>query len=444
MCDLKAYGERLNGSHIHWFFESKPTRLPPADQELLASLEQTGVPTVHNMILSDRIACKLRYDESLAYASLIAQRLISVYQEVRPCVVVAGFDGLHGSMALAVARKLNIPWYALRFSVLPPGLAAFCESVSPASTVNLRAPCAERLRPLAEAALKDFEADKVKAHAPVTPAYLNPSYMVRRIPSQLRSLWATFRRGGAGRHNKYTDDKFTYSVGAMFRESLRYRRNAFEFPTHWFTDRAPTEPFVFFGLHYQPESSIDVCAHFFADQVRVIELISRSIPPTHKLLVKLHKSAASHYSRSQLAQFTKFPGVQLVSPFAYTREFIQKAAVVLSIQGTIGLEAALLGKPVVMFADSPTKVFPNVATIGRLPEFPDLIHSKLTEEPPQRAAIIEAFMTYLAAFCRASLNDWTQLPTDAQIEGYVELFDLLGAYLRQLRWAEVGSRSVGS
>jgi hypothetical protein len=444
MCDLETYGHRLSGSHIHWFFDRKPSRLPPADQRLLASLEQPGVPTVHNMIMSDRVASKLPYEEGLAYASLVAQRLISVYQKVRPSVVIGGFDGLHGSMALAVARMTNTPWYALRFSVLPPGLAAFCENVSPASTVNLRAPSADRLRALADAALTDFQADKVKAHAPVTPAYLNPGYMVRRIPSQLKSLWATFRRGATGRHNKYTDARFTYSVGAMFRESLRYRRNALEFPRHWFTNRAPAEPFVFFGLHFQPESSIDVCAHFYSDQVRVVELISRSIPPTHKILVKLHKSAASHYSRSQLAEFTKFPGVQLVSPFAYTREFMQKAAVVFSIQGTIGLEAALLGKPVVMFADSPTKVFPNVSTIGRLPEFPDLIRKKLTEEPPQRGATIEAFMTYLAPFCRASLNDWTQLPTDAQMEGYVELFDLLGAYMRQLSWADVGSRSVGS
>jgi hypothetical protein len=444
MCDLDSYGRRLSGSHIHWFFDNKPAGLPPADPQLLASLEQPGVATVHNMILSDRVASKLRYAESLAYASFIAKRLISVYQQVRPSVIIGGFDGLHGSMALAVARKINIPWYALRFSVLPPGMAAFCENQSPASTINLRAPSPDRLRPLAEGALRDFEADKIKAHAPGTPAFLNPTYIARRVPSQLRALLATVQRGRPRRHNKYTDAKFTYSVGAMLGESLRFRRNAFEFPKHWFTNEPPREPFVFFGLHFQPESSIDVCAHFYSDQVRVVELISRSIPPTHKVLVKLHKSAAAHYSRSQLAEFTKFPGVQLVSPYAYTRQFIKKAAVIFSIQGTIGLEAALLGKPVVMFADSPTKVFPNVSTIGRLPEFPELVRKKLAEAPLDRARTVEAFMTYLAPFCRASLNDWTRLPTDAQIEGYVELFDLLGAFLRQLSWADPGSRSVGS
>jgi hypothetical protein len=41
---------------------------------------------------------------------------------------------------------------------------------------------------------------------------------------------------------------------------------------------------------------------------------------------------------------------------------------------------------------------------------------------------------------RASLNDWTKRPTDAEIEGYVELFDLLGAYLHQNGWAELEAR----
>jgi len=444
MCDLETYGPRLNGSNIHWFFGNKRMPLPPADQELLASLERKGVPTIHNMILSDRVTSKLRYEEGLAYASFIAKRMISVFQEVRPAVIIGGFDGLHGSMALAVARRENIQWYALRFSVLPPGLAGLCENLSPASIITMRAPSGDRLRQLAEGALKDFESDKIKAHAPSTPAFLNPAYIARRIPSQLRALFETFRRGWARQYNKYTDAKTTYSITAMLRESIRFRRNAIQLPQHWFLDKPPAEPFVFFGLHFQPESSIDVCAHFFSDQVRVVELISRSIPPTHRLLVKLHKSAAAHYSRSQLAEFTKFPGVQLVSPYAYTREFIQQARVVFSIQGTIGLEGALLGKPVVMFADSPTKVFPNVSSIGQLPEFPDLVRKKLTETSPERAQTVEAFMAYLAPFSPASLNDWTRLPTDTEIEGYVELFDLLGAFLRQRSWADVGSRSVRS
>ena len=38
----------------------------------------------------------------------------------------------------------------------------------------------------------------------------------------------------------------------------------------------------------------------FSNQMRVIGLLSRSMPPTHTLLVKLHKSDVGNYSREQL------------------------------------------------------------------------------------------------------------------------------------------------
>jgi hypothetical protein len=43
---------------------------------------------------------------------------------------------------------------------------------------------------------------------------------------------------------------------------------------------------------------------------------ARSIPPTHKLMVKIHKSDATNYSREQLNRMRSFPGVELVAPSA--------------------------------------------------------------------------------------------------------------------------------
>jgi hypothetical protein len=72
------------------------------------------------------------------------------------------------------------------------------------------------------------------------------------------------------------------------------------------------------------------------------------------------------------------------------------------------------------------------------------VRRKLTEKMPERTTTVEAFMAYLAPFCPASLNDWTIRPTDAEIDGYVDLFDLLGAFLLQQRWADSSSRSACS
>jgi hypothetical protein len=404
--------------------------MPPADPEFLASLEQEGVPTIHNMIMSDRVVSKLAYDEALAYASFLARRLMTLYQQTEPSVIIGGFDALHGSMAFAVARKMKIPWFAMCFSVLPPGMASFCDRISLTSSVTLGNRSEDQLRILAEEVLREFESNRIKANAFIPPDALSPALLIRRIPSQIKSFIKTIKRRRLGKYIKYTDYRQSYSVAAMLQESIRYRRNLFQLPKRWFLEEPPAGPFVFFGLHLQPESSIDVLAHFYSDQLRVVELISRSIPPTHKLLVKLHKSDVGQYSPGQLARFTQMPGVQLVSPFAETRRFIQNADLIVSIQGTIGLEAALLGKPVIMLGHSPVTLFPSASRIGELPELPMLVRSKLAELPPSRSAIVQAYASYLAPFWPASHNDWTVMPSEQEIDSYIKLFGALEQYLQ--------------
>jgi hypothetical protein len=135
-----------------------------------------------------------------------------------------------------------------------------------------------------------------------------------------------------------------------------------------------------------------------------------------------------NYSPAQLARLNSVPGAELVSPYADAYEFIQKAELVFAIQGTIALEAALLGKPVILFGDSPVKDFPSAATMGRTTDLPALVRQKLSERAPARARIIDAFASYLAPFYPASGNDWSVRPTDVQIDDYVQLIELLKSH----------------
>ena len=65
-----------------------------------------------------------------------------------------------------------------------------------------------------------------------------------------------------------------------------------------------------------------------------------------------------------------------MQPFADTRGLIESSNLVISIQGTMGLEAALLGKPVIMLGDSPVTVFPSASRIGEISDLPKLVRSK--------------------------------------------------------------------
>lgn len=423
----------LSAEHGYRFFRTHVReQMPEPDPELLASLEQEGVPTIHNMIMGDRIVSKLAYRDALRYATFIARRLIELLEELQPTVVIGGYDALHGGIGLAVARRMNVPWFALHFSVIPPGLACFCDRMSPASRVLLEA---ARLRPrdelrsFADGALRKFENRSIQAPAYIAPPRPPLGRKLAALPARLAGALRTWRKRRDREFLQFTEDRAGHNISAAL---ARRRRQACAYGAiervHAL-NAPPDEPYVFFGLHFQPESSIDVWAPFFSNQMWTIELLSRSIPPSHKLLVKIHKSDAAHYSKEQLQRIGSFPGVQLVRPFADTRSFIEKADLVFSIQGTIGLEAALLGKPVITLGDSPIVVFPSVVRIGAIVDLPELVRSQLSAPVPERERILSAYVSFLAPFFPAAHNDWSVAKSAAEIGGFVRLFQALEQHL---------------
>jgi hypothetical protein len=429
--DQRTWPRNLRSNDVYFFRDDIQSAFPPLDLEFLASLEAGPVPTIHNMIMSDRLTSKLPYDEVLVYANFLATRFISVYETAGPTLVIGAFDGLHNSLGFAVANRLRIPWFAPLYSPLPGGEAAFCADLSPASRVNFDERRAAGLYPKAKGLLAEFEARKLAAVAYIPPKLLSTSFILRQVPQQLGALVRVLRRRRLKRFVQFTDFPQSYSVRALAGEAFRHRKNLWLLRRRKLLREPVRNRFVFFGLHMQPESSIDVFTHFFSNQERVVELIARSVPPTHSILVKLHKSDASNYSIEQLSRLGRFPGVELVSPYADAVEFVKRAELVFAIQGTIGLEGALLGKPVIMFGESPIKVFPSVSTIGKTTDLPALVRSKLAEHSPSRSQIVGAFAAYLAPFHPASGNDWSVNPTDAQIADYVKLMELLRAHSTQ-------------
>src|ERR1700722_10263168 len=69
--DDRTWPKNLRANDVHFFRDDIRVPVPPADLEFLASLERGTVPTIHNMIMSDRLTAKLPYDEVIAYASYL-------------------------------------------------------------------------------------------------------------------------------------------------------------------------------------------------------------------------------------------------------------------------------------------------------------------------------------------------------------------------------------
>ena len=395
------------------------------DVEYLSILgREEDVPTIHNMIMSDRVVNKLPYADGIAYAAHLARRFKSLYQELTPSVVIGGHDGMHSAIGSAVAKAEAIPSFAFNFSTVPSGYVALGTGIVPTENVCLREQKDDDLYNLAEKTLRNFENKQIK-----TPAYIsahNIGLATQRLPEQLREAFRVFKATYFGELNKYLDYDFKF----ILKQYVRKRKNMLRLPQKWFLKEPPSEPYVFFGLHMQPESSIDVYAPFYSNQFDTIEKIARSIPPTHNLLVKLHISDADNYSRTQLMSLLRLPGVKLVAPSVSSREFIERSSAVITIVGTMGLEGALLGKPVLIFGKRDYENFPSVTRIGDLTNLPELMRLKLAEKKPSRDLIVDAYKKYLNFYFRATHNDWRKEDlSHAEKDGFVEVFRSLEKYL---------------
>lgn len=419
--------EAAGNEAIQFFRGPGPFELPEADADLLEALEGPGVPTIHNMILGDRVLSKLDYADVLRYATFVARRLGAVYEVLRPSVVIGGFDSLHAGLSLAVARRAGIPWFALHFSVIPPGLACFCDRLSPAARVQLAPRGAEDTQAAAEVALSRFESRELKAYA-YAPPRRGIRRTIARLPARASSLMRTLGARKARGFARFTDERTRYSVRAALLQ-LRKSRSSFQALSQIAGSPTRPGPYVLFGLHTQPESSIDVWAPFFSNQMWVIETLSRCIPPTHRLLVKIHKSDVARYAGPAIDLMRSFPGVEVVHPSVDSRDLLERASLVVSIQGTMGLEAALLGRPVLLLGDSPVAVFPNAARAGTLTDLPGLVREMLARPGPSRDAILAAYFAYLAPFMPACHNDWRTKKSSAEVEGLARMFDALRDHL---------------
>src|ERR1700722_1415159 len=198
--DRQSWPDYPGSDRCRFFRDELHMQLPPADAELLASLEGGEVPTVHNMILSDRVVSKLPYAEALSYATFLTVRLFELYRELQPSVIIGDFDALHSALGLGVARKLGIPWFALNFSTIPRGSVAMCTGLTPATAVNLEPDRSAELRPYAEEKLRGFESRATQAPAYVPPRLLSPNFMLRHAPTQMRSLIQVLKRRGSSKH----------------------------------------------------------------------------------------------------------------------------------------------------------------------------------------------------------------------------------------------------
>ncbi len=116
------------------------------------------------------------------------------------------------------------------------------------------------------------------------------------------------------------------------------------------------KPYIYVVLHYQPEKTTSPDGGVFVNQLLMIDLLSKLLPKGWSLYVKEHIVQFSPYAvgeRSRPLYFyddiASLPNVKLVSLSVSSFDLIDNSKAVATVTGTVGWEAVIRGKPVLIF-----------------------------------------------------------------------------------------------
>lgn len=412
---------------INWITLSKAADapLPEVDQDFLTSLEAVGVPTLRTAIRGDRVLRHRNPDQTLAYATLLGRGIGDAIEATQPDVVIGNFDNLHSALGLAVSKSKGVPWVAMAFSVIPEHLMGFCKGMAPDNLAPILRPVTDEIRAQAVQTMQAFRARSVRVMA-----YRPPESLGQKA-AQVQQYARNFVRRFTHRR-RLAIDEFTFpSTAERVADVARRALNALQLPEGIMLGAPPRRRFAYFPMQMAPESSIDTWAPMYENQLALVSQVALALPVDLDLVVKLHFSDPDNYTRAQLLDLTRLPRVHIAHPRAPGRAFLDQATLVVGIQGTSCLEAALLGKPVLMYGESPYLRFPRTERALAPDAVFGQIQRMLRQAPPSDEEIVEAFAAYIARYMPARMNDWSRPIADPDHDRFARCFEALRDHLAQ-------------
>lgn len=144
--------------------------------------------------------------------------------------------------------------------------------------------------------------------------------------------------------------------------------------------------YYYFPLHLQPEASTQSRSFLFEDQLYLIKLISKELPDGVKLVIKEHPA---YFMRNNVEDISKYRNKRfyetlfsmnniLLSEYStLSQELIENSNGVISISGSVIMEAYLSNKPALVFGETNYKHLDNVTVVNDESDISKFLHSNL-------------------------------------------------------------------
>lgn len=153
-------------------------------------------------------------------------------------------------------------------------------------------------------------------------------------------------------------------------------------------DKIAERPFVLFLLQLEPEFTTLSLAREFNNTRAILQQMALSMPADHRLVVKEHATNIGNRDMGFYEDLARLPNVVLADYRIPGLQLAGRATAVATVSGTVGVEATLMGKPVVIFAEHVEYGFlANIATVTAMRDLPQILAKAISLQSPQ---VIEA------------------------------------------------------
>lgn len=139
----------------------------------------------------------------------------------------------------------------------------------------------------------------------------------------------------------------------------------------------PGQPYVYFPLHLQPEAALLASAPVYINQLALIQAISASLPAGFSLVVKDHPKIGGTRPIRFYREIHSLPNIVLLKTTFPSSVIIKSANLIITIRGTIGYQALLYNKPIIVFGNVYYDCVHGVTKVDNLNELPYLLKKRL-------------------------------------------------------------------
>lgn len=207
-------------------------------------------------------------------------------------------------------------------------------------------------------------------------ALQGPGRYLRRQVELAPTFWRYLAKRKHFKQFDYESESYvSYNFRRPFQSLLRELRAVYF--KHAYKKGDLNEPFFLYPLHFHPEASTLVLATYFSDQLNTIKNIAFALPFPYKLYVKEHPIALGTRPGNFYQEIKKLPNVVLVDSAENNQSLIEASAGVITLTSTVGMEAALLGKPVYVLGDVFYEYHPACKKISNFDQLRQQLESDL-------------------------------------------------------------------